>query len=163
MLGKLFKKKETNISVVSPLTGKQVQLEQVPDQVFSQKMMGEGIAIEPNDNEVLSPIDGEIVDVFRTKHAISMRADNGAEVLIHMGLETVELNGEGFEIHVTNGQKIVKGDHLATFDLEAVSAANYKVITPLIILNSNEYEFFDFSSEQNVKAGQTKLFNLDKK
>ncbi|GAB2540053.1 PTS sugar transporter subunit IIA [Gracilibacillus alcaliphilus] len=163
MLGKLFKKKKSDMNIVAPMTGRIMALAEVPDQVFSQKMMGEGIALEPNTNEVLSPIDGKVVDVFRTKHAISMIADNGAEVLIHMGLETVELDGKGFEIHVTNGQKIGKGDHLATFDIETVAAEGYKIITPLIILNSNDYEVAHLTSEQHAEAGQTNLFQVDKK
>ncbi|WP_066192140.1 MULTISPECIES: PTS sugar transporter subunit IIA [Gracilibacillus] len=162
MLGNLFKKKETNMEVVSPMTGDVVTLEDVPDQVFSQKMMGEGIAIAPVNGEVVAPIDGEVVDVFRTKHAISLHANNGAEILIHMGLETVELDGKGFEIHVTNGQKVKKGDDLASFDLESVTTDGYKTITPLIVLNSKEFELTDYVSEQQVQAGQTPLFQLDK-
>ncbi|WP_163538021.1 PTS glucose transporter subunit IIA [Gracilibacillus sp. YIM 98692] len=163
MFKKLFKKKEVNTDLVAPLTGKIVPLEEVPDQVFSQKMMGDGIAIEPSCNEVVSPIDGEVVDVFKTKHAISMRTDGGAEILIHMGLETVQLDGDGFDIKVDNGQKVKKGDALAAFDLDAVSEKGYKTITPIILLNGDDFSATSKISEQQAAAGQDVLFHIEKK
>ncbi|MDX8044513.1 PTS glucose transporter subunit IIA [Gracilibacillus sp. S3-1-1] len=163
MFKKLFKKKETNTDLVTPLTGKVVPLAQVPDEVFSQKMMGDGIAIEPTDKQVVSPIDGEVVDVFKTKHAISFRTDGGAEILIHMGLETVQLDGKGFEIHVTNGQKVKKGDALATFDLDVIKAEGYQTITPIILLNGEEFSLSNAAGEQAVTAGADTLFRIEKK
>ncbi|SER48796.1 PTS system IIA component, Glc family [Gracilibacillus ureilyticus] len=163
MLKNLFKKKDTNADLVSPLTGKVVPLEEVPDQVFSQKMMGEGIAVDPTSNLVVSPVDGEVVDVFKTKHAISLRADNGAEILVHMGLETVELNGEGFEIKVNNGDKVKKGDNLADFDVESVKAKGYKTITPIILMNGEDYNLTNISFAEEVKAGSEILFHIEAK
>ena len=103
MFKKLFGKKEEPIKTVqllAPITGTALSLDNVPDPVFSEKMMGDGIAIEPSEGIVVSPVDGEIIQVFPTKHAIGIRAKNGTEILIHIGLETVSLKGEGFETHV---------------------------------------------------------------
>ncbi|MGN8647530.1 PTS sugar transporter subunit IIA [Gracilibacillus sp. HCP3S3_G5_1] len=163
MLKNLFKKKEANTDLIAPLAGKVIPLDQVPDQVFSKKMMGEGVAIEPVDKQVVSPIDGEVVDVFKTKHAISFKTDGGAEILIHMGLDTVELDGKGFDIQVVNGQKVKKGDPLATFDIAAVTAEGYKTVTPIILLNGEEFEMTNIASEQDVVAGEDVLFHIEKK
>lgn len=163
MLKKLFKKTPNTIDYVAPLTGKAVPLEKVPDQVFSQKMMGDGFAIEPTENQIVSPIDGEVVDVFKTKHAISFRAENGAELLIHMGLDTVQLDGKGFSITVENGQKVKKGDSLGTFDIEEVTKEGYKTVTPLILLNGDQFQLSEVIGEQDVKAGTDVLFKIVKK
>src|SRR5690625_2609793 len=163
MFKKLFKKTPATIEYVAPLTGKVVPLEQVPDEVFSQKMMGDGLAIEPTDNQLVSPVDGEIVDVFKTKHAISFRGENGAELLIHMGLDTVQLDGKGFTITVENGQKVKKGDPIGTFDIQAVTSEGYKTITPLILLNGDEFHLSEVIGEKDVIAGEDVLFKIDKK
>ncbi|MFC4401866.1 PTS sugar transporter subunit IIA [Gracilibacillus xinjiangensis] len=163
MFKKLFKKKDSSVDLISPLTGNVVPLEDVPDQVFSQKMMGDGIAVQPTANLVVSPIDGEVVDVFKTKHAISLRGDNGAEILMHMGLETVELNGEGFDIKVKNGDKIKQGDSLAEIDVDGISNKGYKTITPIILVNGDDYELTNVSTEKEVKAGSDILFHLEGK
>lgn len=130
----------TVIPLVAPLTGKTLPLEEVPDKVFSEKMMGDGVAIQPSDGTVKSPIDGEIVSVFGTKHAITLRSDDGVELLIHMGLETVNLNGEGFDIKVSEGDKVSKGDLLAVMDKDLLEDKGYNTITPLIILNGDQFE-----------------------
>ncbi|WP_208586892.1 PTS sugar transporter subunit IIA [Gracilibacillus suaedae] len=163
MLKNLFKKKEANTDLIAPLTGKLLPLEQVPDQVFSQKMMGDGIAIEPTGDQVVSPIDGEVVDVFKTKHAINLKTDGGAEILVHMGLETVELDGKGFDIQVENGQKVRKGDLLATFDIDAVAGEGYKTVTPIILLNGEDFALSNVASEQDVECGKDILFHIEKK
>lgn len=163
MLKNLFKKKEENIDVIAPLTGKVIPLDQVPDQVFSQKMMGEGMAIEPINKDVLSPVDGEVVDVFKTKHAISLRADNGAELLIHMGIETVQLDGKGFEVMVENKQKVKKGDIMATYDINTIAEEGYKTVTPIVLLNGDDHEMTNVIEAQEVTAGKETLFHLEKK
>ncbi len=94
--------------VASPLTGKVVPLSEVPDQVFSTKMMGDGFAVEPTDGTVVSPVDGTIVNVFPTKHAIGIQSNTGREVLIHFGIDTVKLNGQGFEALVSEGAAVKK-------------------------------------------------------
>ncbi|MGP4042428.1 PTS sugar transporter subunit IIA [Gracilibacillus sp. D59] len=163
MLKNLFKKKAANTDLIAPLTGKVIPLDQVPDQVFSQKMMGDGIAIEPTDKQVVSPVDGEVVDVFKTKHAISLKTEGGAEILVHMGLETVELDGKGFDIQVENGQKVKKGDPLAIFDIDTIIAEGFKTVTPIILLNGEEFAMSNVAGEQTVAAGENVLFHIEKK
>src|SRR5690625_880342 len=140
MFKKLFgnKKAEDSISIVAPVDGKRIPLEEVPDQVFSQKMMGEGVAIKPDNGVIVSPIQGTIKQVFPTKHAIGIQALNGAEILIHIGLETVELKGEGFTLHVQEGAKVNQGQKLITFDGETMQEQGKNMITPIIITNTDE-------------------------
>lgn len=161
VLKKLFKKQEMDMNVLSPLSGKVIPLEEVPDEVFSQKMMGDGIAIEPTGKDVLAPFSGVVVNVFQTKHAINLRADNGAEILIHMGLDTVELDGKGFDVHVNNGQKIKKGDLLATYDIEAVAKENYKTVTPVILLNGEKFSLTQVKTGVEVSSGEDLIFELE--
>ncbi|WP_138419926.1 PTS sugar transporter subunit IIA [Aquibacillus sediminis] len=165
MLKGLFKKKEDNspVELVAPLTGEAIELENVPDQVFSEKMMGDGIAIKPTDSKVVSPIDGEVYDVFETKHAISLRSDQGIELLIHMGLETVNLKGEGFEIMVSKGQKISKGSPLANFDIDKMKELEVETVTPIILLNGDNFKIDERKSNENVEAEQAGLLTISKK
>lgn len=163
MFRSLFKKKEQDLNITAPMSGKVVKLEDVPDEVFSKKMMGDGIAIIPSDGQVFSPIEGEVVDVFRTKHAISLRSKDGAEFLIHMGLETVELNGEGFTVKVNNGDKVKKGTLLAEMDLEAIEKSGRKTITPVILMNGDDFSVETMTEEESVEGGTSQLLELNRK
>lgn len=161
---KLFGGKEEQLDAVSPLTGKVVDITNVPDQVFSQKMMGDGIAIEPTEGKVVSPVSGKIATVFPTKHAIGINADNGAEYLIHIGLDTVNLKGEGFETHVTEGQSVKAGDPLVTFDLDFIKANAPSTITPVIITNHDSFGVNKLVAEgDTVTAGSSEVIELTKK
>ncbi|WP_394237203.1 PTS glucose transporter subunit IIA [Niallia oryzisoli] len=162
MFKSLFKKKMEPEQVQAPLTGKVVSLEEVPDPVFSQKMMGDGVAIIPSDKQVYSPVDGEIVSVFPTKHAISLRTKAGAELLIHMGLETVELKGEGFQILVQDGSKVSKGEPIAEFDFEKVSSLGKEVITPIILLNGDQYKIENRQTSTSTTGGKDIIMELVK-
>ncbi|MDQ0232557.1 PTS sugar transporter subunit IIA [Metabacillus malikii] len=162
MLGSLFNKKK-EIILVAPLTGKVVLLEDVPDQVFSQKMMGDGVAIIPTDNELVAPFDGEVVDVFPTKHAITLRSKEGLEILIHMGLDTVNLNGEGFTVHVNGGDKIKSGQSLANYDIQHVANAGLNVITPIIIMNQDRFEISDRKNDVNIINGKDVILEVKKR
>ena len=102
-------------------------------------MLGQGVAIIPSEGKIYAPADGEIAMVFDTLHAVSMTADNGVEILVHVGLDTVELKGEGFEGHVKAGDKVKKGDLLLTVDLDAVKEAGYDTITPMLVCNTDDY------------------------
>lgn len=128
------------MKVYSPLKGKHVALSEVSDPVFAQKMMGEGSAIIPSDNLVVAPVNGTLTTVFPTKHALGFKTADGLEVLIHIGINTVELNGEHFELHVEQGQEVVVGDPLVTVDFDKVKAAGYDIVTPVIVLNTADYE-----------------------
>jgi glucose PTS system EIICBA or EIICB component len=155
-------KEESTISFVAPLSGKVVSLEEVPDEVFSQKMMGDGIAVQPTSGDVYSPVDGEIVDVFPTKHAITLRSDEGAELLIHLGLETVNLKGEGFEIKVSPKDKIKKGDLIAQFAIDQIGEKGYNTITPIILLNGDQFKIDHSSYPSNVVGGKDVLIKVQK-
>jgi sugar PTS system EIIA component len=163
MFKSIFKKGKKTSTLVAPLTGRVVSLGEVPDQVFSEKMMGDGVAIIPIESTLFSPIDGEVVDVFQTKHAITLRSNEGAEILIHMGLETVNLKGDGFDINVSGGDKISKGSPLAKFDIEKIKGLGYKVITPIILLNGDKFEITHHSSDNEVLGGKDILMEISKK
>ncbi|MGY5385826.1 glucose-specific PTS transporter subunit IIBC [Bacillus spizizenii] len=123
---------------IYPLKGETVSLTDVPDQVFSEKMMGEGFAIDPSEGKVVAPADGEIVSIFPTKHAIGFMSAGGTEILIHVGIDTVKLSGEGFEAHVTSGQAVKQGELLLTFDLDYIKQHAASAVTPVIFTNVSE-------------------------
>lgn len=160
MLNKLFRNKDNNKIVYAPIDGEVIRLEEVPDPVFAEKMMGDGVAILPTNGEVISPVDGKVNHVFPTKHAIGIQAENGAEILIHIGLETVSLNGEGFTTHVQEGASIKKGTKLISFDLDLISKKAKSIITPIVITNSNDMGFIKKIDKTLVKAGQDQIFSF---
>ncbi|HAR2878660.1 TPA: PTS transporter subunit EIIC [Staphylococcus aureus] len=123
--------------VHAPLTGEVTPLSEVPDQVFSEKMMGDGIAIKPSQGEVRAPFNGKIQMIFPTKHAIGLVSDSGLELLIHIGLDTVKLNGEGFTLHVEEGQEVKQGDLLINFDLDYIRNHAKSDITTIIVTQGN--------------------------
>ncbi|CDR26972.1 glucose-specific PTS transporter subunit IIBC [Staphylococcus schweitzeri] len=123
--------------VHAPLTGEVTPLSEVPDQVFSEKMMGDGIAIKPSQGEVRAPFNGKVQMIFPTKHAIGLVSDSGLELLIHIGLDTVKLNGEGFTLHVEEGQEVKQGDLLISFDLDYIRNNAKSDITPIIVTQGN--------------------------
>lgn len=122
------------LEVVAPLTGKVVPLGQVPDEAFAQKAMGEGIAIEPTEGKVVAPFDGKVAHLIeKSKHAVILEHASGAQVLIHIGVNTVSLKGEGFKAHVSTGDVVKAGQLLIEFDIKAIEAAGYPVVTPVLI------------------------------
>ncbi|HDA7183524.1 TPA: PTS transporter subunit IIABC [Staphylococcus aureus] len=123
--------------VHAPLTGEVTPLSEAPDQVFSEKMMGDGIAIKPSQGEVRAPFNGKVQMIFPTKHAIGLVSDSGLELLIHIGLDTVKLNGEGFTLHVEEGQEVKQGDLLINFDLDYIRNHAKSDITPIIVTQGN--------------------------
>jgi sugar PTS system EIIA component len=165
MFNKLFGKKEVKKeeTIVAPLTGKIVSIEEVPDPTFSQKMMGDGIAIEPTEGVVVSPVDGEIVQFFHTKHAIGIQSESGAEILIHVGLETVNMNGEGFEGHVNVGDKVKAGDKLLSFDLDLIKEKAASTVTPIVITNGDAVESLDKRAASEATKGETSLLQIKMK
>jgi len=162
MLRSIFGKKEkrTVEALYAPITGTVIELENVPDPVFSQKLMGEGIAIQPSEGKVVAPIDGQVIQVFHTKHAIGFRSDLGIEWLIHIGLETVNLNGLGFDVTVKEGQRVRVGDPIMTFDLRMISEKAASTITPIIITNSDIVKNIEYQSSKNVIKGSTHIANV---
>ena len=138
---KLFGKKTDDF--YAPMAGKAVPITEVPDPTFAEGMLGNGIAIEPAEGKVYAPCDATVDMMFTTGHAVSLVADCGAEILIHVGLETVGLEGKPFTIHAANGDKVKKGQLLIEVDLEAVKAAGLPTITPMLICNTNDYPTFN--------------------
>jgi PTS system beta-glucosides-specific IIC component len=130
-------------SIYAPLAGKAVPITQVPDPTFAEGMLGNGIAIEPSEGKVYAPCDATVDMMFTTGHAVSLVADFGAEILIHVGLETVGLEGKPFTIHVANGDKVKKGQLLMEVDLDAIKEAGLNTITPMLICNTDDYATFD--------------------
>ncbi|MDO6447806.1 PTS sugar transporter subunit IIA [Oceanobacillus profundus] len=164
MFGKLFKKKEevTDVSINAPVSGEVVALEEVPDPVFSEKMMGDGVAIKPTNGEVVSPVIGEIIQVFPTKHAVGIRAENGAEILIHIGLETVSLDGEGFTSYVGEGDQVKQGDKLIHFDMDIIRGKAKSTVTPIIITNTDDMSNIEAKTIKEVIAGQDEILQVTK-
>ncbi len=126
------------MEILSPLKGEIIDLTEVPDPVFAEKMLGDGFAIIPNEGRLLSPVEGKVVEIFPTKHAIGIKTKEGLELLIHVGLETVELNGEGFEVMVETDDSIAVGDHLLSFDIDFIEKNNKEIITPVVVTNHND-------------------------
>ena len=144
LFDKLFgKKEEINPNhVYAPLAGEAVAISEVPDPTFSSGAMGNGIAIKPTDGKVCAPVNGTVDMMFDTGHAVTLVSDNGIEILIHVGLETVGLEGKPFQVKVQNGQKVKKGDILMIADLAAIEAAGLPTITPVLICNTDDYPTF---------------------
>ena len=131
---------EKEIIISCPVKGKVVPLSEVPDETFSQEMLGKGVAIIPEQNQFYAPASGEVSVVFPTGHAIGLTSEDGTELLIHIGLDTVQLNGEGFHVKVQQGQKIKQGDLLVEVDLDAIKEKGYSVITPILVTNPDQYQ-----------------------
>lgn len=137
---KLFGKKTDDF--YAPMAGRAVSITEVPDPTFAEGMLGNGIAINPTEGKVYAPCDATVDMMFTTGHAVSLVADCGAEILIHVGLETVSLEGKPFKVHAANGDKVKKGQLLIEVDLEAVKAAGLPTITPVVICNTDDYPTF---------------------
>lgn len=143
---------------VSCMEGSLIELENVSDPVFAGKSMGEGFAYVPTVGKVLAPFDGEVVMVFKTKHAIGLKDKSGLEFLIHIGLDTVKLQGEGFKEHISVGDKIIQGDLLMEFDMDFIKSKGYSLESCVIL--TNLYKRFSLITKGDVKFGQTDLFQI---
>ena len=146
--------------IASPLIGKVVKLEDVPDEVFASGAMGKGIAIDPLDGILVSPAKAEVTLLFPTKHAIGLRTENGAELLIHIGMDTVSLAGKGFESFVQVGDQVEAGQKLLEFDLNQIKAADLPVITPIIVTNTADYEDILVTQVSQINSGDYLLTTL---
>lgn len=141
----------TPYKVFSPISGEVVSINDVPDETFSQKMLGDGVAIIPHNEDIKAPFNGKIISIFPTKHAIGLKSDTGVELLIHVGLDTVELKGEGFKLNVKDGEPVVKGQTLMNVDFKLLKRKGYNTITPIVVTNTNDYlEVLENLNEKNV-------------
>lgn len=145
----------TQDSIVAPMAGQVVPLSEVDDPIFAQAILGQGVAIMPTDGLIKSPINGEIVTIFETKHAIGLKTDEGIEILIHIGLDTVQLKGQHFKQLAQAGQRVTVGTPIVEADLEAIKAAGYDIITPIVITNTTDFSEILSTGEDQVKAGDS--------
>ena len=129
---------ENTIDIIAPLSGEIIAIEDVPDVVFAEKIVGDGIAIRPTGNKMVAPCDGEIGKIFETNHAFSLESDSGIELFVHFGIDTVELKGQGFTRVAQEGQKVKMGDTIIEFDLEFLKEKAKSILTPVVISNMDE-------------------------
>jgi len=147
------KTKKSSVVIGAHLSGTVVPVEKVEDEVFSQKILGDGVAIEPSDGKLFAPCDGRVEKIFDSKHAINIVSDNGCEILLHIGIDTVKLGGKYFTVRAKEGQKIKKGELLISFDTKSIRDNGYKLVTPMIICNSDEYENIEILHDGKIDAG----------
>jgi sugar PTS system EIIA component len=150
-----FLKNKKTVQFLAPLSGKLVRIEDVPDEAFAQKMVGDGVAIDPTSEFVLAPCDGVIGKIFKTNHAFSMQSADGIEIFVHYGVDTVSLGGEGFERLVEAGAEVKAGDKILSADLEYLKANAKSVITAVVVANVDEVKEFIIGKETDVVAGKT--------
>ena len=143
-----------NLKLVAPLTGWSAPLEEVPDAVFAGHLLGDGVALDPTEGVLCAPCDGTVINVPAQKHAITVRAINGAEILMHVGIDTVALNGEGFQVHVAAGASVRAGDRLMTFDLDLLARRATSLLTPVIVTDGAPFRIVRRVSGQAIKAGE---------
>lgn len=143
--------------ILAPMSGSVLALDQVPDNTFASGILGKGVAIVPAVGKVIAPFSGEVASLFPTKHAIALLSDSGIELLIHVGIDTVKLDGAPFTAYVKEGDKIKAGDLLLEFDRQAILDAGYQLVTPIIISNSDDYQAVDIVPTDRVDAGQLLL------
>lgn len=148
-----IEEKTEDMTIYSPLSGEVITMEEIPDETFASGALGKAIGIIPNGTEVKAPLDGEVTMIFDTHHAIGLMGDNGAELLIHVGLDTVTLNGEPFTCHVTEGTRVKKGDLLLTFDAEKIKKAGLSTVTPVVITNADLFREIQVSGNKLVDTG----------
>lgn len=149
------------IIIGAPIEGTAVPVSEVSDPTFGQEILGKGIAIQPTVGKVFAPVDGTVAIMFETKHAVSIVSDEGTEILIHIGLDTVALKGEHFITHVKAEDKVKKGDLLLEFDIEKIKEAGYPIISPVVICNSGDYKKIDTFTGKEVKVSDD-IMHLEK-
>lgn len=143
--------------LVAPVTGKSIPLSETPDPVFAQKMAGDGLAMEPTGDIVTAPADGELTLVFNTKHAFAMTLENGVELLVHIGIETVSLNGEGFEQLAEQGTKVKAGDPIIKIDRKFIKSKGLPLTTPVLITNPDILKSISPVENTETVAGETTI------
>lgn len=153
-LKKMFEKNAKTISLKAVEDGRTIPMDEVNDQTFAQELLGPGIAIVPSNGTVVSPINGTIATVMDTKHAVCIQGEDGLDLIVHAGLDTVELNGKYYQTYKEIGDQVKAGDVLLEFDLEEITKAGYDVTTPIVITNLGDYKITKCLTGQQVKAGK---------
>jgi len=165
MFGKqkrMSKNEENRITIFAPLNGETIKLSQVDDPAFSEGLLGNGIAIRPSGNRVVSPVKGTVTQMFDTSHAVVITSEDGAEVLIHIGMDTVKLKGEHFTQHARSGDAVEPGSLLLEFDREAIESAGYDTVSPVVICNSDDFGDFETETGISVSEGDA-IIHINKK
>ncbi|WP_343189680.1 PTS glucose transporter subunit IIA [Buchnera aphidicola] len=158
---KLFKKKHTKIDIFAPLSGTIIELEKVPDEVFSKKIVGDGVAIKPSGNQLVAPFSGTIGKIFKTLHAFSIKSDENIELFVHFGIDTVKLKGKGFNRLIKKKNRVKVGEPIIGLDLLFLKKNAVSTITPIIISNMEEiHKIKKFSGK--IIAGKTKIMTITK-
>lgn len=159
MLKKLFglNRNRHSFMLYAHMSGELIPLREVKDEVFSSGMLGDGIAVEPTDGKVFAPCSGVVGHIFDTHHAINIISDFGAEILLHIGLDTVKLKGKGFDVKVKEGDRINKGDLICVFDPQIIKGAGLKTTTPMVITNSGDYSKIEARPKCNISTGDSVL------
>ncbi|QCI19647.1 MAG: PTS glucose transporter subunit IIA [Buchnera aphidicola (Brevicoryne brassicae)] len=159
----LFRNKKTNfskkITIIAPLSGDIVKIEDVPDLVFSKKIVGDGIAIKPSGNKILAPVNGTIGNIVETMHAFSIISEDQVELFVHFGIDTVKLKGQGFKKMVENNQKVKIGDEIIELDLDFLIEKSKSILTPVVVSNVEKFQKIKKFSG-NVIAGKTIIMSL---
>ncbi|EHJ84112.1 PTS system N-acetylglucosamine-specific 2ABC component, partial [Salmonella enterica subsp. enterica serovar Baildon str. R6-199] len=153
----------TIAELVSPITGEVVALDQVPDEAFASKAVGDGVAVKPTDKTVVSPAAGTIVKIFNTNHAFCLETEKGAEIVVHMGIDTVALNGQGFKRLVEEGAEVTAGQPVLELDLDFLNANARSMISPVVCSNSDDFSALVIKADGHVVAGQTPLYEIKSK
>lgn len=157
-----FLKKKKSNELKAFLSGKVIPITEVEDEAFASKSMGDGIGIIPVDNKVLSPVDGEVALVMKdSKHACALKLDNGMEMIIHVGIDTVNMKGDGFENFIEMGDKVKAGQPLISFNPEKIKEAGYSTTTMLVITNEGSAKNISFKTGINAKAGEDVIITFD--
>ena len=152
---------DDGIRVYAPVSGKILPIEDVPDVVFSERIAGDGIAIKPEGDKLVAPFDGTIVQVFETNHAFAIRSEKNIEVLVHFGIDTVDLRGKGFKRLAESGQKVHKGDPIIGFNLKELESSAHSTVTPVVISNMGELEIDRLNkADGDAVAGETAVLTL---
>lgn len=156
-----FKKNSTKeVKIVAPVSGKTIDLSKVPDAVFSERLAGDGIAIEPSGDVIVAPCDGELTLVFKTLHAFGLTLENGVELLVHIGIDTVSLNGEGFKQLAEAGTKVKAGTPIIEINREVILNKGYSLITPVLITNMDLVKDLKTNLDKDVSAGKDEIISF---
>ncbi len=150
-------KKQKEMSVYAPMDGIAVKLDSVPDEAFSERILGDGAAVIPENGNIYSPVDGEIIDITDSKHAFCITANDGTELLLHVGIDTVNLKGEGFDVKISSGDKVKAGQKIAEVDLEFLRKNKLKTETPVVLTEAENYKIIQVH-EGKVSGGRDILF-----
>ncbi|QIQ41122.1 MAG: PTS glucose transporter subunit IIA [Buchnera aphidicola (Aphis urticata)] len=163
LLSDFFNRKKSNflkkIEIIAPISGEIINIEDVPDVVFSKKIVGDGIAIKPSGNKMLSPMNGTIGRILESKHAFSILSEDGVELFVHFGIDTVKLKGEGFTQVAQNNQKVKIGDTIILCDLHVLEKKARSILTPVVISNMENFKKIEKSSG-SIIAGETIIMSL---